>query len=107
MRHSNPAKLDILIASHCTASQRAKRRLRAPKKNPDALRRGFRCLFREQVHFGVSPHEPATRWIYLSDTFRLRPTRRLRLIILRPLGVFMRARKPMERLRLMRLMRCG
>ena len=44
---------------------------------------------------------------YLSATFRLRPTRRLRFIILRPLRVCMRARNPMDLLRLILLIRCG
>lgn len=43
----------------------------------------------------------------LSAVFSERPARRLLLIILRPALVFMRARKPMARLRLMRLIRLG
>ena len=44
---------------------------------------------------------------FLSATLRLRPARRLRLRSLRPLVVFMRARKPMERLRFTREVRFG
>lgn len=44
---------------------------------------------------------------FLSATFRLRPARRLRFIILRPCLVFIRARKPIERFLFRRLVRCG
>lgn len=43
----------------------------------------------------------------MSAVLSERPARRLRLIILRPLEDFMRARKPMARLRLIRLVRFG
>lgn len=55
---------------------------------------------------GQEPSGP-TQEYFLSATLRERPAARLRFIILRPCLVFMRARKPMERLRLMRLTRCG
>lgn len=44
---------------------------------------------------------------YLSATLSERPAARLRFTSLRPFLVFIRARKPMPRLRLIRLVRCG
>lgn len=45
--------------------------------------------------------------IYLSATLSERPARRLRLMSLRPVRVFMRERKPIVRLRFTLLLRLG
>ena len=59
------------------------------------------------VYGGVGGRRLPTRRSCAYATFTRRPTRRFRLMIFRPPGVRIRARKPHLRLRLILLMRCG
>jgi hypothetical protein len=52
-------------------------------------------------------HQSRTEALYLSATLSERPARRLALISLRPVRVFMRERKPMVRFRFTLLLRLG